>query len=218
MRLEIELSPELQARLQHAANGLGMDLSEYISRLLKSHLAPVQAQATAPVAAVARTAPLAAAPVAPVAPVYAHAHAAPAPAPVAPAVAARQAVSVPLAAGPLPFAQEEAGPDLGELAKKFSAQVTALTEKARNEAKYNSARHAAMLSNHGGLETARMLLRAETPGEFFKALWQRKRLDLSIEALVIEHPIYHPLFTDSEIATARSRLRQSNYSPTIKKR
>ncbi|HVE54520.1 MAG TPA: hypothetical protein VNB23_14165, partial [Ramlibacter sp.] len=172
MRVDIDLSPELQARLQHIATGLGMDVSEYVSRLVKSNLAPqpqtmqaVHAQATAPVAAVARAAP---APAAPAAPVYAHAHAhpaAPVPAPLAPAVAARQTVSVPLAAGPLPFAQEPAAPDWAELGKKFSTQVTALTEKARNEAKYNSVRHASMLSNPGGLETARMLLRAETPGE-----------------------------------------------------
>jgi hypothetical protein len=213
MRLEIDLSPELQARLQHVAAGLGMDVSEYIGRLVRSNLSPqpVQAQATAPAASVARA--VGPAPVATAAPAYA-----PAPAPYAHAAAARQPVSVPLAAGPLPFTPEPAGPDLAELGKKFSAQVTSLTEKARNEAKYNSARHASMLSNHGGLETARILLRAETPGEFFKSLWQRKRLDLSVEALVIENPAFHPLFTESEIATARSRLRQCNYSPNIKKR
>src|SRR5687767_6037385 len=122
MRLEIDLSPELQARLQHVAAGLGMDVSEYIGRLVRSNLAPaqaqapVQAQATAPVASVARAAAHA--------PAYAHAHAnAAAPAPVAHAAPARQPVSVPLAAGPVPFSQEPAGPDLSELAKKFSAQV-----------------------------------------------------------------------------------------------
>ena len=55
-----------------------------------------------------------------------------------------------------------------------------------------------------------MLLRAETPGEFFKALWQRKRLDLTIEALVIEHPIYHPLFTD--FLQARLRQERTHYN------
>ena len=241
MRLEIDLSPELQARLAHVAAGLGMDVSEYVSRLLKTHLAPqapVQAQASAPVASVARAAvppPVPApasraavvqpAPVQP-APVYAppvqpapvHATVAQPPFSQAP-VTARPAVSVPLASGPVPFT--EAAPqalDLSELTKKFNAAMVAAHERARNEAKYNSTRHAQTLSNYGGLETARMLLRAESPGEFFKALWQRKRLDLSIEALVIENPVYQPLFTEQMIATARSRLRQCNYSPSIKKR
>lgn len=68
-----------------------------------------------------------------------------------------------------------------------------------------------MLDKHRGLETARILLHAKTVSEGYTALWERQRLDLTVEALVLA-PDYASLFTDEERAIARRRLEGYRYS------
>jgi hypothetical protein len=63
-----------------------------------------------------------------------------------------------------------------------------------------------MVVEHGGLETARILINSSTVSEGYTALWQLKRLDLTVEATIIDHPKWHPLFTDQELAICRQRL------------
>ncbi|MCV7199821.1 hypothetical protein H7J74_25645 [Mycobacterium angelicum] len=46
----------------------------------------------------------------------------------------------------------------------------------------------------------------------FAALWERGRLDLTVEALVVE-PAFSDLFTDTEIDIARRRLEQFGFAP-----
>jgi hypothetical protein len=72
-----------------------------------------------------------------------------------------------------------------------------------------------MLTEHRGLETARILLRAVAVSEGYTALWERGRLDLTVEALIHDHAEYHPLFTDEERAMARRRLEEYRYPPVI---
>lgn len=67
-----------------------------------------------------------------------------------------------------------------------------------------------MLDEHGGVETAKRLLRADQPQTGLYKLWELKLLDSSTEALVLkEH--YRLLFTDAEIAEARRRLTELGY-------
>lgn len=80
-------------------------------------------------------------------------------------------------------------------------------QRARSEAGYNATYFLRMLSDHGGLETARRLLRAPVVSEGFTSLWERKRLDLTVEALVTS-PKFAELFTPDEIDLARQRLAQ----------
>jgi hypothetical protein len=46
----------------------------------------------------------------------------------------------------------------------------------------------------------------------FAELWERGRLDLTVEALVAE-PKFSELFSENEIAVARRRLEQFGYTP-----
>lgn len=62
-----------------------------------------------------------------------------------------------------------------------------------------------MLSEHRGLETARILLRASKVSEGYVALWERKRLDLTVEAVILGAE-WHSLFSDHERGIARKRL------------
>ena len=50
---------------------------------------------------------------------------------------------------------------------------------------YRPARFLQMVSEHGGVETARIILAQNNPTEGFGTLWEKQRLDLAIEALVL---------------------------------
>jgi hypothetical protein len=82
---------------------------------------------------------------------------------------------------------------------------------AKSEAHYNATRFLSMVNEHGGLETARILLRASSVSEGYAALWERQRLDLTVEAVVLEER-WRALFDDAERAIAVGRLKQYGYS------
>lgn len=84
--------------------------------------------------------------------------------------------------------------------------------RAKRQANYNAGYFLEMLSVYGGLGTARRLLASPEVSSGFTALYERGRLDLTVEALVVQ-PRFADLFTDDEIETARQRLRDLGYSP-----
>ena len=67
-----------------------------------------------------------------------------------------------------------------------------------------------MLSEYGGLGTAHRLLASPEVASGFTALYERGRLDLTVEVLVLK-PEFVGLFTDEEVETARQRLAQLGY-------
>ncbi len=74
-----------------------------------------------------------------------------------------------------------------------------------------------MVNNHGGLETAKILLREEEPRGGFVALHEQGRLDVTMEALIVENEKWHPLFTQEEIGIAENRLSDFGYKPRSEK-
>jgi hypothetical protein len=64
-----------------------------------------------------------------------------------------------------------------------------------------------MLGEHGGLQTAKMLLNSSAVSDGFTALWEADRLDLTVEYQVLQ-PDFAALFTSEELETARRRLRE----------
>ncbi len=82
--------------------------------------------------------------------------------------------------------------------------------EARSACKYTATRFIQMVSEKGGLETARVLLAADTPQEGFTRLWECGRLDLTVEALVLK-PEFAPLFSEHERSEARRRLEAYGY-------
>lgn len=75
---------------------------------------------------------------------------------------------------------------------------------------YNPTIFIQMVANDGGLAAAKQLLAADKPSQGFTELWERGRLDLTVEALVLR-PEFSPLFTRSELRTARRRLEEFGY-------
>lgn len=69
-----------------------------------------------------------------------------------------------------------------------------------------------MLCEHGGLETAKRLINAPNVSEGYTALWERKRLDLTVEAL-IQDMKWREFFTEEELKKAQKRLEDYDYKP-----
>ena len=69
-----------------------------------------------------------------------------------------------------------------------------------------------MVHEHGGVVAARRLLSAREAPLGFTELWQRERLDISMEALVVQER-WQPLFSDEERQAARDRLSAYEYDP-----
>lgn len=87
----------------------------------------------------------------------------------------------------------------------FHGAMLEIYRRARSECGYNASRFFQMLTEHGGVETARILLHASTVSDGYIALWERKRLDLTVEAEILK-PQWRALFTDRERDIARKRL------------
>jgi hypothetical protein len=86
--------------------------------------------------------------------------------------------------------------------------------RAKAEAGYNATRFIGMVSERGGLETARYLIHAATVSEGYAALWERGRLDLTVEALILGDR-WRPLFADAERQIAVERLREYGFSGSL---
>jgi hypothetical protein len=96
------------------------------------------------------------------------------------------------------------------LHREFEKAMRDVYTRARDEAGYNAAYFVRMLSDYGGLATAQRLLAGPSASEGFTALWERQRLDLTVEAQVVP-PKFAPLFTEEEVDLARQRLFELGY-------
>ncbi len=94
--------------------------------------------------------------------------------------------------------------------REFHKAMIHIYEKARDETGYLATRFLQMVTEHGGVETAKILINADKPSDGYSALWERKRLDITVEALV-QDPRWESLFTPDEINRARQRLIDYGY-------
>lgn len=98
-----------------------------------------------------------------------------------------------------------------ELEIDFNEAMLNIYRVAKSEAGYNAQRFLQMVIDHGGSDAAHMLINAQTVSEGYTALWERGRLDLTVEAMVVDTPQFHSLFTKEELQTCRSRLLEYGY-------
>jgi hypothetical protein len=97
-----------------------------------------------------------------------------------------------------------------DIEQQFDVAMMNIYHRARKEARYNATRYLQMLHEQRGLRTAQTLLYASQVSEGYTALWERKRLDLTVEALVLQ-PEWRDLFTAEELEIARQRLQHYAY-------
>jgi hypothetical protein len=91
--------------------------------------------------------------------------------------------------------------------RRWNRAMVTIYETAKRELNYNATRFLQMLSEQGGLATARQLLWSDTPSDGFTTLWEHHRLELTVEAHVL-HEEFRSLFTDEDRERALDRLQQ----------
>jgi hypothetical protein len=95
--------------------------------------------------------------------------------------------------------------DRAAVERAFTAAMSDIYRRAKDEAGYNATIFLRMLSERGALATAHALIHTENPSDGFTRLWERNRLDLTVEAHVLK-PAFEALFTEDERQVCRARL------------
>jgi hypothetical protein len=103
------------------------------------------------------------------------------------------------------------------LEEAFHQKMVEVYEKAKTECHYNAVRFHQMVQKHRGLPTAKMLLASKQHPEGLTSLWELKRLDISMEATLIQEP-WCSLFSPEELAIAKKRLKELGYTPAEQER
>ncbi|RRQ27388.1 DUF262 domain-containing protein [Rhodococcus sp. Eu-32] len=99
----------------------------------------------------------------------------------------------------------------GDLPAELGRHMITGYERGRSEAGYNATYFRSMLAEIGPVATAKKLLASPTVSDGFASLWERGRLDLTVEALVLDAR-FETLFDLDELEVARRRLEQFDYS------
>lgn len=101
-----------------------------------------------------------------------------------------------------------------QLEQQFHQAMLDIYEAARRlKPPYHATRFHRMVNERGGKDTADALLATNQPSEGFTELFLRgRRLDLSVEYLVLKHP-WRELFEPAHLAVARDRLKKHEFAP-----
>jgi hypothetical protein len=111
-----------------------------------------------------------------------------------------------------PRSRRDDSPKLGsELRAQFHESMLSIYKRAREEAGYTASKFLELVSNKGGFDAARILINSPNVSDGYTELWRRRRLDLTVEAFVLENAIYYPLFTAAELEVCRTRLGKFGY-------
>jgi hypothetical protein len=97
------------------------------------------------------------------------------------------------------------------LEQEFDTRMQELHQAGKREARYSAPLFAELLTGHGGVETARRFIHSPDFARGFTALWERKRLDLTVEAVIVHEAQWQPLFTPEDLEICRQRLKQYGY-------
>jgi len=97
------------------------------------------------------------------------------------------------------------------ISRQFDAAMFDIYRRAKSEAGYNARIFVGMIADRGGLSTAKYLINSPQPSNGYTHLYERGRLDLTVEAMVVENPKWHELFTTEELTRALDRLKKYGY-------
>lgn len=98
------------------------------------------------------------------------------------------------------------------LERHFAKAMQEVYVRAKEEAGYTPTYYLQMLQELGALGAARRLLASARVSDGFTALWERGRLDLTVENTMLK-PEFAELFADDELETARRRLADYGFIP-----
>lgn len=97
------------------------------------------------------------------------------------------------------------------LNKQFNEAMMNIYRQALSDVNYRATAFLSTLYQHAGVETARRLIHSSTVSAGYTALWELGRLDLTVEALIVENHAWYELFSDDEIEICKRRLREYKY-------
>ena len=98
---------------------------------------------------------------------------------------------------------------------RFGEAMFAIYRKARDIG-YTPSIFLRMLNEKGAIQTARQLINAAQPSDGYTRLWELRRLDLSVEAVVHDNTKWHGLFTQAELQRCKKRLTDYGYFETAR--
>lgn len=108
---------------------------------------------------------------------------------------------------------QESTPDPDVADGAFDRAVRELIERCRDELRYNPRYFQVMIAKRGALGATKRLLEAPSVSDGFVTLWERGRLDLVVENLVVDDRFAH-LFSDEERDVAARRLDDFGRAPS----
>lgn len=103
---------------------------------------------------------------------------------------------------------------MSDMEAKFTEAMFDIYRRAKAEANYPANIFLQMITDKGGLLTAKQLINSPKPSDGYTALYERQRLDLTVEAMIIDNVKWHSLFSPDELARAKRRLKEYGYAPT----
>ena len=104
------------------------------------------------------------------------------------------------------------------LEEEFKLFLLDLANITKDETGYNPTQFRHMVGERGGIETAQYLINTSRPSEGYTRLCEEGRLDLTMEAQILEAEggKWQQLFTEEELEKCRKRLRDYEYDLTEK--
>ena len=102
---------------------------------------------------------------------------------------------------------------MSDIERRFGEAMLAIYHEAK-EIGYTPSAFLQMLHAKGGVQTARQLINSPQPSDGYTRLWELRRLDLSVEAVVHDNEEWHSLFTQDELDKCRKRLTDYEYFET----
>lgn len=93
----------------------------------------------------------------------------------------------------------------------FTRAMLGQYQRAIDDLNYRSPKFIERLTTYHGYDTATHYIQMSSPSSGFTTLWEKQRLDLSVEALSLR-PEWHSLFDREDLVRARSRLAKYDYN------
>ena len=94
---------------------------------------------------------------------------------------------------------------MAKLEDDFHLEMLQIYHQAKKDCNYNATRFYQMVNEKGRLATAKALFPSQEPQSGLTTLWECGRLDLSMEALVIDSR-FEKLFSLENLEMAKERL------------
>ena len=99
-----------------------------------------------------------------------------------------------------------------QLKKLFHQAIIDLYKQIIKSVKYKPTRLMDYINKYGGYEAAVKYISTESNVQDFAILWEKERLDLSVEALITNEQ-YRPLFSEDILSFCDRKLKEYSYAP-----